>query len=209
MADPHCEVCAFPGVETDECPWPHDPRMPQTIAMGVYYPYGNVLHEGDLLSRHITGLKRYLNYAKPLGLSMALSAKHFHNGFKNFDAFVPIPKHPDELKKDQETGQLYNQARLLARIAGKELDIPMVEAVVKSKPWSQRGKTMQERLNLSADLYILADGADVKGKTFILIDDVRTSGGSALACSIALMGGGAKRVSLYVAGRDAGSDQEE
>jgi len=208
LLEPYCSICAFPGVETDECPWAHDPNIDQTIAMGVYYPYRHPLHEKDLLSNHITGVKRYLNYAKPLGLSMALSAKHVYNGLKEFDALVPIPKHQTEYKEDKETGAHYNQALLLGRIVGRELDKPLVEAVAKSRPWSQRGQTIQERINLPDNLYVPVDDANVRVKSILLIDDVRTSGGTGIACAKALLKAGAKKVSLFVAGRDAGSDQE-
>lgn len=198
----YCEKCSFPGVLTDECGWHWKDKVKRTYSMGIYLPKDIEASKTDLLSMHISGLKRYVSYSVPLGLAMSICLDKIYPELKESDLLVPIPKHLEEFKIDQEKDIRYNQAAELANVISSETDLNMKEILVKTKPHSQRGKSWEERTNLPEGLYLLRDNVDVRGKSILLIDDVRTSGGSATACAIELYAKGAPNVNLFVAGRD-------
>jgi len=100
LTDPYCRKCAYPGVATDTCKWHHDDYgFDRIYAMGTYISSKTHAGYNDLLSKHIRGLKRYRNYAHPLGKGLALCLKHRFPELLKFDVIVPMPKHRDELRE--------------------------------------------------------------------------------------------------------------
>lgn len=117
------------------------------------------------------------------------------------DVIVPVPLHP---AREHERG--YNQAALLARVAAAPLGIPVENALTRVKSTRRqsslhdanaRRENVEKAFNLSA-------AASLAGKTVLLVDDVRTSGATALACARALKGGGARAVYLLTAAVTSG-----
>lgn len=118
------------------------------------------------------------------------------------DFIVPVPMH-----KRRERKRGYNQAELLARAIGKEMDIPVLPHAVIRKRKTRPMKYLsakQRQLNLKR-AFIIGEN-DVKLKTIILIDDIYTTGSTIDRVSAVLKYAGAKKI--YFLTLAIGEDQE-
>lgn len=109
------------------------------------------------------------------------------------ECVVPVPLHRAKLR---ERG--YNQAAVIARAVSGVLGLPVYTTAVKRLRYTQSQTTLgaDERRRNVADAFGFeeASGADVVGKTCILVDDVITTGATTSACAGALRAAGAVRV---------------
>ena len=106
------------------------------------------------------------------------------------DCLVPVPMHPKRLR---ERG--VNHAVLLAGAAGERLELPVLDALARTRNTRQQARlpAAQRRVNMDG---AFAVQRDVKGRRVILVDDVCTTGATAVACARALREGGAEAVYL-------------
>ncbi len=104
------------------------------------------------------------------------------------DAVVPVPMHPARLRV-----RGVNQAAVLARALAGRLGVPAVEALRRTRDAAQQARLTgaARRLNLDG---AFAASADVRGRRLLLVDDVLTTGATALACARALRAAGAADV---------------
>ncbi|MCL2083856.1 MAG: ComF family protein [Oscillospiraceae bacterium] len=100
-------------------------------------------------------------------------------------------------------GRGYNQSRLLARELAKMLGLPCRATLLKT-----RGTPPQSRLADSGARLLNASGAyrprpfaDLSGKRVLLVDDIITSGATALSCARELRDAGAADVTCVTAAR--------
>ena len=135
-------------------------------------------------------------------MGMSICLENVYPELAKTDIICPVPKYPSEFKIDKETDQRYNQSFELAKVMSSELSMNLEEAVGKTRPYSQNAADWKSRVNIPSDIYIFNAKVDVKKRSVLLIDDVRTSGGTLSACANALLSNGAKTVNGYVAGRD-------
>lgn len=107
----------------------------------------------------------------------------------NFDCvcFVPMT-----LKNKLKRG--INQSELLARCIANELNIPLYQnALVKLKQNRvQHNLSRNERIMNVKGVFTASD--DVKGKTVLLVDDIKTTGATLNECSRELLKAGAGQV---------------
>lgn len=109
-------------------------------------------------------------------------------GWERADMLVPVPLHS---RKQRSRG--FNQSVHLAKHCGIKLDIPVVEALIRTRNTpSQTGLPVQERATNVAGAFV-ADQS-LAGKQIILIDDVLTTGSTLLACTTACLTAGATAV---------------
>ena len=119
-------------------------------------------------------------------------AKHCANDIRrwNPDVIVPVPIH---YKKRIKRG--YNQATLIARELGKEINIYVDEKylyrVVNTRPMKELNKTNRKK-NVENAFKIYKNV--VKYTKIILVDDIYTTGSTLDACAKALLGAGASEV---------------
>ncbi len=108
-----------------------------------------------------------------------------------FDFIVPVPIHP--LKK-AERG--YNQSDYIVKGLSKSLDIPYSTKLLKRTKHteSQTHLAMTERAKNVANAFKVKNPKLIKGKSFLLVDDVITTGATTQECGRALVNGGAKTV---------------
>ena len=114
--------------------------------------------------------------------------------YKDIDlvTFVPMSR-----KSERKRG--FNQSKLLAEKLAKKLFLPCEDTLVKIRETSNQHKLSREmrRENIK-DAFALKNNADIKGKTVLICDDIKTTGSTLLACEKALLNGGAKDVYCVV-----------
>ena len=139
------------------------------------YKYGGALHFGALLGR--------------------LLADHCGGGVRP-DGVVPVPLHPARLA---ERG--FNQARELARPLARVIGAPVLERAcrrtVATPP--QAGLTAQQRYRNLREAF--AASSEVHGLRLAIVDDVLTTGSTAVALSRALLQAGAVEVEVWAVAR--------
>ena len=103
---------------------------------------------------------------------------------------VPVPT---TARRRAERG--YNQAELIARRVGARLARPVVSALERpSAAASQTALGPTERKRNVRGAFRLADGAHLKGRDVLLVDDVLTTGSTVVEAAVELVGSGARSV---------------
>ena len=107
-----------------------------------------------------------------------------------FDAIVPVPLHPVRLRQ-----RGFNQSLLLARGAARTLHAPVEEAVFRTRRTDAQARlSADERLRNVMGAMAVKPGSRIGGRSFLLIDDVITTGSTLAACAHALTQAGARSV---------------
>ncbi len=136
---------------------------------------------------------------------MALVVKRGVYGIreKDIDLITFVPKHPHELKIDEETGVEYNQAEELVKCLLQYLNRPVYQLITKTKPLSLSGLSFKDRYKECRRVYKLRTEAKelVKGRKIAITDDVRTTDATGNIIAELLKQAGAERMYLLVVGR--------
>lgn len=107
-----------------------------------------------------------------------------------FDLIVPVPLSAERLR---ERG--YNQALLIARGVAQATRTPLghrvLRRVVHGEAQSSKGRDARR------DIFGSYTAMDVSGRHILLVDDVTTTGATALACAAALSEQGATSVACW------------
>jgi ComF family protein len=114
------------------------------------------------------------------------------------DGLLPVPLFG---VKERERG--FNQAERLARRLGEGVKVPIdVRLLQRVLPTpSQTRLSRQQRADNMRHAFQLRRQDGVKGATFVLIDDVFTTGATTSACARLLMKAGAKQVTVWTVAR--------
>ena len=118
--------------------------------------------------------KDYL--ARQMGELMAREIPDF---FADIDAIVPVPLH---VKKQKIRG--YNQSEQIALGVQKVVGLPVFEKLLCRTRFSetQTHKNKEDRWQNVQGLFSLEENEGFEGKHILLIDDVLTTGSTAIAC---------------------------
>ncbi len=132
--------------------------------------------------------------ARPIARWMARAGAEL---LADADLLAPAPLHPLRLWRRR-----FNQAAALAaevsRLTGKPCDL---SGLLRQGDAHQIGLSRAQRAENVQGVFRVADGALVRGRNVVLIDDVLTSGATANAASRVLLRAGAKRVDVLVFAR--------
>jgi len=111
---------------------------------------------------------------------------------------IPVPLCA---KRQKERG--YNQAELLANEIGRYLDLPVDTKILKriKATTVQKNMNVRERADNLRDAFAVSDKIACKGKTFILIDDVFTTGATLNECAKALKNANARQIDAVACAR--------
>jgi competence protein ComFC len=155
-------------------------------------PLSGVLTTGKhagILENAVQALKYHeaLHLAPLLAQRMAFALK---NQNWRFDMIIPTPLSSLRM---QERG--YNQAKEISQSLAQQLNIEhQAEALQKIRhTQSQVGLGRAERLENVKEAFS-ADSSLIRGKTLLLVDDVRTTGSTLSECAQAALQAGAKAV---------------
>ena len=116
-----------------------------------------------------------------------LWANHLDFTWEKGAALVPLPLHP---QKQRERG--FNQAEVLARELSETLHIPLIQAIertVDTPP--QSGLHPRQRVENVHGVFEVAKNVSPAGNTYIIVDDIYTTGASMNECARVLKDAGA------------------
>lgn len=100
------------------------------------------------------------------------------------------------LSKKRQRRRGYNQSELLAKEISSTVGVAMTELLQKNVDNTAQSKTnsSKQRLTNVSGVYSMKNGADVEGKTVLLVDDIVTTGATLSECARILRRAGAERV---------------
>ena len=163
--------------------------------------YTVFFYEG-VIRQLVLGLKfgGHAEYARLLGsvMASALADKMSEAGHRP-NAIVPVP-----LSNSRRLRRGYNQAELLAKYVGVRLRLDVLPLVVRIRDTARQSElnSLAERRGNVRGAFALAtdvvSGA-LRGREFILLDDVLSSGHTMLACAEVLQRAGATVICLVAA----------
>lgn len=128
--------------------------------------------------------------AEEMGRDVARAAELLH--ISELSYVTAVPMHPDRLRI-----RVKNHSELLARNVAARLDAPYAQLLCRTRNARQQARLSKEQrmLNLRGGFAVPEEmQALVRGSTILLIDDVWTTGSTAIACTQALREAGAERV---------------
>lgn len=194
------EVCGDCAVALPRVPDDQVLRRAGDYDCAVAFYYDGPVRQGVL------GLKFHNKpwRARVFGEYVAQTAAEHLSG--RFDAVTYVP-----VSWQRRYRRGYDQARLLARSAAKVWGV-RVESVLRktrnTRPQSGLDDPDSRRANVR-DAYAVPRPERVRGRRFLLIDDVCTTGSTLAACAGALMAAGAESVvCAALAGGHAGASEE-
>lgn len=111
--------------------------------------------------------------------------------FSKDAVLVPVPLH-----KSRERERGFNQSFLVAKILGEKLGIEVRPDVLKKlkKTVPQMSLFRQERLKNLSGTFAIQNPLSARGKTIILVDDVKTTGATLEEAARVLKRAGAKQI---------------
>ncbi len=190
---PYCVACAQPLARGSMCA---ECRSTPLTIDAIRAPF---LMEGAI--RHAVHQLKYSNLRAIAPLLGRLIADFMSSEGVSGDALVPVPLHN---RRERQRG--YNQAHLLAREAGKLLEVPVASSLlsrVSNAPPQARSQSAADRKANVRDSFYCPDPSEIEGKVLVLVDDVCTTGATLDACGTALREAGAARVYGVTLAREA------
>ena len=177
-----CKVCGVPTkIEVDRCV--------SCLGKSFEFDKNTATFLYDELIRDLL-LKLKFTRKKQIAHSLGqLWAAHVKDIPKDV-SLVPLPMHA---KKKRERG--FNQAEVLAKALGKKFGVSVVNAVervVDTPP--QSGLHPRQRVDNIKGAFAVVKAENAKGKNYIVVDDIYTTGASLNECARVLKDAGAKSV---------------
>ena len=196
IAPPYCERLGIPFVYD---PGPGILSM-QAIADPPAYTRARAAVRYDDVARDLVHAFKYgdrLDLAPVMGRWMAKAGAPL---LADADALVPVPLHWRRL-----WARRFNQAAALAKVMAQTTGVPVeVDLLRRTRATPQQvGLARAERArNVEGAFKVPAERrAAVKGRRFVLVDDVLTTGATVDTCARALLRAGARDVDVVVFAR--------
>lgn len=137
--------------------------------------------------------------AEPLGAAVALRWAKVGVGAS---LIVPVPVHAE---RERQRG--YDQAALIAAVAGRHLDLPVVRAIERARATTAQFELGRDQRTANVHgAFRLRSGARharaIRDRWILLVDDVVTTGSTLAACANILVASGALAVSAITVARE-------
>ena len=129
---------------------------------------------------------------KPLGNLLIEHVKN--NGrLERIDFIVPVPLHKKRLRERE-----FNQSALLACLVGRNFNKPVLESnLIRTRLTTPQVELdRKERRRNVKGAFGVKKPEEIKGKSLLLIDDVRTTGATLKECHKVLRQAGAKEIHI-------------
>ncbi|AWY41580.1 ComF family protein [Pseudomonas putida] len=187
----HCQTCALPlpgsGLTCGQC-LTQPPAFERVIAPWTYsFPIDS------LITRFKHSAKWPFGHLLAELLAQALRHR-FADDLPQPDLLIAVPLATRRLRQ-----RGFNQAAMLARWLGDQLDLPLLLRT--QDTGAQQTLNASERRQNLRNAFALAPDASIKGRHLALVDDVLTTGATAQALARLLMEAGAARVDVYCLAR--------
>lgn len=185
LSENTCENC---GAEKESCNCKSKTAAILPHIEGVFLYSG--LIQNKLLSFKFGGRKELYGYFGDL-MSERVAVKY---ATADFDVVTFVPS-----SKNTVLERGYNQCELLSKRIADKLFIPCQTLLIKDKETKkQHTLTAAERLTNIKGSISLKENTDIKGKTVLLCDDIKTTGATLKECTDVLISAGAKDVYCIV-----------
>ena len=178
----YCDKPSFNGYTHLECIKKQKDIPIQTISI---FKYENLIR--DVIKTSKYGSKRFMALKK---LSYEASYLIYELNF-NFEKYICIPV-PSSKSKYKYRG--FNQAKIIADIISKKLNIPLDDSILtrEKDTKAQFSLNKKDRFNNIKNAFKV--NKDIKGINILIIDDVITTGSTIREISKVLYAAGAKKV---------------
>lgn len=182
------ELCDKCGKDKPNCSCKlshHTPEYERIVA--PYYFDRNIVK-----AVHRLKFYRYSELANGMADEIIKVIKREYNHI-NFDAVTYIP-----MSKKREKARGYNQSRLLAKNVANALDVPLEDIFYKAyeNPPQRKQSARQRKANVFG-AFDVNESINPQDKTYLVIDDVKTTGATLSECAAVLDSYGA--AATYVA----------
>lgn len=176
---------------------------PRHTALGFYREYD------DPVGRLVYRLKREYDRDLQKFFARSLASAILHDlGEKAKDFCVTYP--PRSKKSIRKYG--FDQAECLSRLTAEYIGCPWETVFVRVGGNVQKKLDRDSRMKNASEMFALADDAQVRGRSFIVIDDVMTTGATLGSLAEMLCSAGAKEIypaSLFVTGEKAPKPKDD
>lgn len=179
-----CPRCGY-FTAGDDCPNCRSWRD-ISLRVGSVVPYEGMFRE--LI--HDLKYNGRADLARPMGYLMACRVKRLRFA-GNIRAVVPVP-----LYSVRESERGYNQSLLLAQAVAEELERPLWPEILAREHFHhpQMMLSREERMRNIAGAFKYSREKELSGGTFLIVDDIITTGATLFACADVLRQGGAREV---------------
>ncbi len=190
VKEPCCKKCSKP-IEQEEAEYCFDCSNKK-----FHYEKGFALWIYDKRMKKSIGDFKYKGRREYVSFYAEEFIKYYGDVLKQLapDALIPIPLHKAKLRT-----RGYNQAELLARAIGDQLQIPVINHVLirNKKTLPQKELNDKERLKNLLEAFEICEDNHRKlsyMKRIILVDDIYTTGSTIEACTNVLKQAGVEEV---------------
>ena len=176
------------------------PGCPLQVEGGLVVARSAGPHEGAL-RESVLWLKRHPRMAWRVRESLRRVWEDLP-GREGIDLLIPVPLHPS---RERERG--FNQAEVIARWLGKLAGLPVeTTSLLRRRPTERHrlGMGRRERSRSLQGAFVVRAPRLVEGRSLLLVDDVMTTGTTALAVGETLLDAGASAVRLVTLTRAPG-----
>ena len=196
IEEPYCKHCGLPiEKETDK------------YCSRCIFDFG--FHDGGfaiaIYEEPISSLIHNLKYQRETDIAKFL-ASFAVSRLKNLDKLVDLKcdiVHPVPLFPKRKSSRGFNQSALIAEHIASDIGIQYAENILIRirDTKSQTGLSVDERISNVKNAFAIKDGSIIKGRSFLLIDDVMTTGSTIQECARTLKNADASSVKFLTIAR--------
>jgi ComF family protein len=185
-----CEKASLAGITHPKC---SAPFLPEGLVSFLDYRDKNLSHV--LIAGKYSFLPGVFGILGEV-LASFLSESIWREIFQGF-IVIPLP-----LSKSRRRWRGFNQAEILVNVLSEKLGMLQGSPLVKQNTRTQKDLNKEQRRKNVLGCFSLKAGAEVRGKNYILVDDVVTTGATLMEASKVLKRNGAAKVWCMTIARD-------